>query len=447
LGAPQDKRISIYSKVANYSLPVSEVNGQDYVGLLEILEPLGTVSAKTEGSRWKLRFNDIDAEFVRGRPRARVRKNEFNLSSSFILENGRGLVPLSSLTQLMPRFLGGPVNFHESSRRLFIGDVAVHFTAQIGQTAPPALVMNFTAPVNPSVATEPGKLLLSFTHEALVAPGSPSLSFGNKLIPGATYQESNGAAQLTIAGTAPLFARFSNDGRTITVTAAPTSVTTQPSGAPAANAYPPAVPSAPVPSTTPQRYFVVVDASHGGDERGAALNDQIAEKDVTLAFAKRLGQELQARGMTAMLLRTSDTALSLDQRANITNSLHPALYVCFHASSQMQGVRVYTALVPPVAGSRGPFLDWGTAQSPFFPKSQVASSSVAAAVQQRQIPIRRLVAPLRPLNNLIVPAIAIEVAPPGTDVAELNSSSYQQQVASAVAAGIAAVHDELEAGR
>jgi N-acetylmuramoyl-L-alanine amidase len=445
-GAPSEKRISIYSKVANYSLAVSEVGGQDYVGLLEILEPLGAVSAKVDGSRWKLRFNDVDAEFVNGRKRAKVRKSEFDLPSNFVMENGRGLVPLSSLSQLMPRFLGGPVNFHESSRRLFIGDVAVHFTAQIGQTAPPILVMNFTSPVNPSVATEPGKLLLSFSHEALVAPGSTSLSFGNKLIPSATYQESNGAAQLTIAGTAPLFARFSNEGRTITVTGAPASPTTQALAEPAANTNS-AAPSPPAAPTNPQRYFVVVDASHGGDERGAALNDQLAEKDVTLAFARRLAQELQSRGMPAMLLRNADTALTLDQRANLTNSLHPALYVCFHASSQMEGVRVYTALVPPVARSRGPFLDWMTAHSPFLPKSQIASSSVAAALQQRQIPVRRLVAPLRPLNNLIVPAIAIEVAPPGADIGDLNSASYQQQVASAVAAGIAAVHDELEAGR
>lgn len=447
LGAPSDKRISVYSRAANYSLPISEVNGQDYVGLLEILEPLGTVSAKPEGSRWKLRFNDVDAEFVRGKKRARIRKADFDLSSNFVLENGRGLVPISSLAQLMPRFLGGPVAFHDNSRRLFIGEVAVHFTAQIGQTSPPALLMNFTAPVNPSVATEPGKLILSFTREPVVGPGSPTLSFGNKLIPGASYQEVNGAAQLTITGTTPLFAHFSGDGRTITITAAPAPTPAQAattSGTSATSSTP--VSPAPAPAS-PQRYFIVIDASHGGDERGAALTDQIAEKDVTLSFAKRLAQELQARGMSAMLLRNSDTALSLDQRANITNSLHPALYVCLHASSQMQGVRVYTALVPPVAGSRGPFLDWSTAQSPFFPRSQVASSSVAASVQQHQIPVRRLIAPLRPLNNLIVPAIAIEVAPPAADITGLNNTSYQQQVASAVAAGIAAVHDELEAGR
>jgi hypothetical protein len=44
--APEEKRISIYSTAANYSLPVLERNGTDYVGLLEVFEPLGSVSAK-----------------------------------------------------------------------------------------------------------------------------------------------------------------------------------------------------------------------------------------------------------------------------------------------------------------------------------------------------------------------------------------------------------------
>ena len=43
---PDEKRLSVYSPVANYSLSVVERDNRDYVGLLEILEPLGTVSAR-----------------------------------------------------------------------------------------------------------------------------------------------------------------------------------------------------------------------------------------------------------------------------------------------------------------------------------------------------------------------------------------------------------------
>jgi hypothetical protein len=44
-----EKHISVYSPVAIYTLPVLERAGREYVGLLELLEPLGRVSSRTNG--------------------------------------------------------------------------------------------------------------------------------------------------------------------------------------------------------------------------------------------------------------------------------------------------------------------------------------------------------------------------------------------------------------
>src|SRR5690348_10090606 len=89
--APEEKKISVYSNAANYTLPIVQKNGQDYVGFLEVLEPLGQVSAKLNGARWKIRFNNIDAEFNSGKTRSRILGHDYDLSSPFALENGRGL--------------------------------------------------------------------------------------------------------------------------------------------------------------------------------------------------------------------------------------------------------------------------------------------------------------------------------------------------------------------
>jgi N-acetylmuramoyl-L-alanine amidase len=459
LSAPDERRVSIYSTVANYSLAVTAREGRDYVGLLEVLEPLGTVSAKVEGSRWKLRYKNLDCEFVAGKTRMRIAGHDFDLPANFLLENGRGLVPLASLSTLLPRLLGGPVTFHENSRRLFVGNVAVHFTAQVNKANPPSLVMEFSSPVNPMIATEPGKLRMVFTHEPLVPPGSQTLTFDSKTMPSASYLEDNGAAEITVAGSVPLFASFSNDGRTIIIAPAPQSVAQAPTPVPAMPVPPqpgtpitslPAQPGTYLPGVSINAsvpYFAVVDASHGGDERGAALTDQLAEKDVTLAFAQRLRQELENRGLTTLLLRDSDTTLSLDQRATGVNKAHPAVYVCLHATSQGNGVRLYTALVPAGGENRGPFLDWDTAQSAFASSSQAAEAAVAAELQKNQIPVRTLVAPLRPLNNIAAAALALEVAPPAVGVSGLDSPEYQQLVATSVAAGIASARDQLGVGR
>src|SRR5271169_6036543 len=139
--APEEKRVTIYSNIANYSLPILERNGIDYIGLLEVFEPLGSVSAKATGPRWKFRYYEVDNEFTAGKTRARVRGADFDLPANFLLESGRGLVPLSSLGTLLSRILGGPVVFNQTSRRLLIGNVAVHFTAQVNKATPPKLVM------------------------------------------------------------------------------------------------------------------------------------------------------------------------------------------------------------------------------------------------------------------------------------------------------------------
>jgi len=190
-----------------------------------------------------------------------------------------------------------------------------------------------------------------------------------------------------------------------------------------------------------------VDASHGGDERGEALTDQLAEKDVTLALARALRQELQARGITTLLLRDGDATITPDQRASLTNEKHPAIYLCLHASSQGHGVRLYTALLPAGGDNTGPLVSWDTAQSAFLPLSRAAADGLALELRRRQVPVRVLLAPLRPLNNISTPAVTVEVAPSSAGVSDLNSATYQQLVAAGVAAGVLAVREKLEAAR
>jgi N-acetylmuramoyl-L-alanine amidase len=456
--APPERHLAVYSTAANYSLPIVQREGRDYVGLIELLDPLGTVSAKSDPPRWRIHYNNTLGDFTVGKSRALVQGREADLSGKFLLENGRGLVPLASLNSLLPRFLGGPATLHEESSRLFIGNIATHFTATVSAGDPARLVFHFTAPVNPSVASEPGKIRLTFRREPLTSPASPMLTFGSKVIPSADYSENSGAAEIAVTTTIPLFASFSPDGRTITLapaksqtastapTAAPSAAkntTGTPTSAPAVNNnLPPATPL----STSPRRYFAIVDASHGGNDRGEALSPTLAEKDVTVAFARRLRQELESRGITTLVLRDSDANLSLDDRAFYTNSNHPAVYISLHAASNGHGVRLYTALLPyTVEDDRGPFRSWITAQSPSLSLSQATATSVATELKKVQVNVRTLTAPLRPLNNVTTAAIAVEVAPPAADVSPLTAPDYQQLIAGAVANGIVAMRSELGA--
>ncbi len=449
-GSAGEKRIAIYAPAMTFSVPVVDRDGREYVGLFEILEPIGTATSRSDGLHWRVRYDNAESEFTSGKSRAKVRGHDLDLPGNFLLEGGRGLVPVSSLGTLLPRILGSNLAFNETARRLFIGNVGTHFTAQLSHTTPPRLVMNFSSPVNPTISTEPGKLRMVFNRDPVVAPGSPTLTFGDKTIPSATYAENNGSAEIVVNGGVSLMASFSNDGRTITVAPAPQPIVAQPIPPPAPGAPPvPASVSsgggtpAPVAAAPIQRFYAVIDASHGGDDRGALLSAQLMEKDVSLALARRLRQELESRGISTLVLRDPDVNLSPDQRAVLANTVRPAIYICLHAASDGRGVRLYTALLPAGAENNGPFVAWDTAQSRFLAVSQTVVQGVAVEFQKKQIQVRMLAAPLRPLNNVTAAAIAVEVAPPGNDVMDLTLPAYQQNVVSAVAAGILAVHDRL----
>jgi N-acetylmuramoyl-L-alanine amidase len=452
-----EKHIAIYSPVASYTLPVLDRAGREYVGLLELLEPLGRVSTQSDGRRLRLRYNAVDADFFAGKTRAKIHGRDFDFGAPFLIENSRGLVPLSSLSALLPRFLGTPVSFHESARRLFIGIAGIQPSFRLDAGNPPRLLLNFSAPVNPTISTEPGRLRMVFKRDPVVSPGSQSISFDNKVITHASYSENNGDAEVDVAANEPLMASFADDRKTIVISAviapvqqtpaAPSGVGTGTGSQNPAQARPPANSTSGNSNNNNnvRRVLAVVDPAHGGDERGAALTDKLAEKDVTLGFARLLRHELEIRGFAVALLRDSDTSLTLDQRAAAANVARAGIYVSLHAVSQGSGAQVYTALLPAEGTSKGAFHAWNAAQAPALPVSRMVSAAIVAEMQKREFPVRASSASLRPLNNMFMPAVAVELAPGADGIADLTSANYQQRAAAAIADAVVSVRDRLGA--
>jgi N-acetylmuramoyl-L-alanine amidase len=187
----------------------------------------------------------------------------------------------------------------------------------------------------------------------------------------------------------------------------------------------------------------VVDPAHGGEERGAALTDSLAEKDVTLGFARLLRHELEIRGFAVTVLRDADTSSTLDQRATAANVARAGIYITLHAVSQGSGARVYTALLPVEGPSNGLFHPWNAAQAPALPVSRIVSAAIVTEMQKKDFPVRAASASLRPLNNVLMPAVAVELAPGADGIADLTSANYQQRAASAIADAVASVRDRL----
>lgn len=183
--------------------------------------------------------------------------------------------------------------------------------------------------------------------------------------------------------------------------------------------------------------IVLIDPSHGGDDKGAVFTSKLAEKDVTLSLGRELRKQLEERGIPARMLREADVGLSLDRRAEMANEPHTALYVSLHAGRPGKGVRVYAPLLSSTQPAAGRFLPWESAQAGSLERSRKLAVAVTRELRKKNMQAALLGAPLRPLNSIVPPAIAVELAPDPDNVHSLESEKVQTAVASAIASAVA----------
>jgi N-acetylmuramoyl-L-alanine amidase len=96
-----------------------------------------------------------------------------------------------------------------------------------------------------------------------------------------------------------------------------------------------------------KRIVVAIDAGHGGVDPGAHGPQGTLEKRVVLAIAKKLaGLINQKSGMKAVLVRKSDTFISLRKRMDIARAAKADLFISIHADAfpnpDVRGASIYT---------------------------------------------------------------------------------------------------------
>src|SRR5437667_4611947 len=82
---------------------------------------------------------------------------------------------------------------------------------------------------------------------------------------------------------------------------------------------------------------VVIDAGHGGFDRGGIPGQKIPEKEMTLDVAQRLKTLLAASGYRVIMTRDSDVFVPLPTRVAVANSYRNAIFVCIHFNSATRG--------------------------------------------------------------------------------------------------------------
>ena len=181
--------------------------------------------------------------------------------------------------------------------------------------------------------------------------------------------------------------------------------------------------------TTDMDFIVVVDAGHGGIDTGTSHGD-ILEKDINLAIAKYLYEELRKVNIIPIMTRTEDKLYESDrnkdlrQRPKIANNVKADLFISIHANN---------------------FPSSKTAGSQIFYKINSKESLELAEFIQKELDIlrdenRRVLkkGDYYVLNVIKCPGVLIEAGflSNPEDRKLLTDPGYQQQLAKAIKDGI-----------
>lgn len=161
---------------------------------------------------------------------------------------------------------------------------------------------------------------------------------------------------------------------------------------------------------------IVIDPGHGGSDTGElSTNEEIEEKTITLSTAKKVKKELEAAGATVYLTRTSDTFVQLGDICMYSEAKKVDIFISLHADSteyanEATGITTYyyyqenEKLAQTVSDS--------------FDDLPLASRGIATGNYQvlRENLQTALLVEMGYMNN-------------DADLAEMTTSSYQQQLA------------------
>ncbi len=167
---------------------------------------------------------------------------------------------------------------------------------------------------------------------------------------------------------------------------------------------------------------VVIDAGHGGHDRGGIPGQRISEKDMTLDVAQRLRNVLAASGYRVVMTRDSDVFVPLATRVAIANSYRNAIFVCVHFNATNR-------------------MGAGGIETYFYSRDSLPLASavhyyvVGGAPSANRGVRRRGYYVLRKTN---IPAVLVECGflTNPTEAAYAQTASYRQKLAEEIAAGV-----------
>jgi N-acetylmuramoyl-L-alanine amidase len=190
--------------------------------------------------------------------------------------------------------------------------------------------------------------------------------------------------------------------------------------------------------------IVVLDAGHGGTDRGAR-GVKALEKDLTLDLSRRVERILAAASLTVIQTRTKDVTLRLEDRPVIAAKRKADLFISLHFNSGGSASGIETYCVPPAGAASTASPSRLTGGSTVAGNKHDEKNVWLAHAIQRQLlhrtgaadrGVRR--ARFQVLRDAPCPAVLVEAGFLSNRAEEqrILNPDYREKLAAAIAAGI-----------
>ena len=195
---------------------------------------------------------------------------------------------------------------------------------------------------------------------------------------------------------------------------------------------------------------VIIDAGHGGADRGAVASGGLMEKEITLDTALRLQRILKEQKIPTVLTRADDSFPTLEGRARYTQRYPGYIFVSLHynqGSSTSHGVETFclTPCFAPSTSSEGRRSIKDDQSQPGNP-TDVENILLASLVHREVVKLHNTEgdrgvkrARFAVLRQAVAPAVLVEggfLSDRRGDLKLLKSTQYRESLAQKVANGI-----------
>ena len=373
------------------------------------------------------------------------------LPSPILREDARWLAPIEFLTIGLTRLTGTEFRYRAGATRIYAENVDAPELEMNAQTLGPItrLTLRCSVPLNVELKRDDQRAILAIDRS--VDPFRERLDHRDRMVRSVVFDDSDGNAKIVLDTT--------RDVTDMRLTAADNNrvyfLDLFTKREPVTEAVPPpALPAAPAarPDVIPAERkvrVVVIDPGHGGMDTGAK-SAAIAEKDFTLALARKLRSALQTRlGTTVLLTRDSDVALDNEARSAVANNNQANLFISVHAGYSTNktdaGSSVFVMkenfgegfTTASATGRDQLFLPWYLGyrihQQASVSAANFLQEALSKAIPGSKFPVRT--APLAVLSSATMPSLLLEMGNLNNpmNAQTLTDAGFQSRLAATIA--------------